>query len=234
MKKIFLSIIAVFLTSFCGYTQVVVNSESITSAITFNLLTLPGQNLITNSNPLPNMDGSPYLNDDWEPGYIIMKTGDTLKSVMLRYNVYKDEMHFKADDKIYSIGIPEKISILLLGEHPFFYLSYKDEETIKKGFFEVLSIGKSCLLQHHYPIIMPANYNPVLNSGNKNKQLLLKKKYFLKKGDLIVEIDKNGKEFISAFGDKGNEIKKYVKNNKLSFKKEADLVLITNFANSLN
>lgn len=235
MKRKSILIVVLFFISLYAHSQVVINSNSITSSLSFELLSNTGQNLIVNSNLEPNLEGSPFLREDWQSGYIIMKSGDTIPSIELRYNVYKDEMHFKAEEKVYSIGIPEKIKILLLGESPFIYLSYKDDKIIRKSFFEILNIGKSLLLKHHYYEILPANYNLILNSGNKNKQLLLKKKYYLRtKEEVIVEIDKRGERFISAFGNNGSEIEKYVKDNKLSFKEESDLIQITNFANSLN
>ncbi len=182
----------------------------------------------------PNLDGSPYLSEDWQKGSILMKNGDTIVSIPLRYNVFKDEMQFQNEDKAYAIGSPDSIKKLMLGDLSFVYLGYNEDKKLKKGFFEELSKGSACLLQHHYPVILPANYNVALNVGNKNDQLSLKKKFFLKKDNNVIEIDKKGKNFVSAFNLKGKDIQKYVKDNNLSFNKETDLIQITNFANAHN
>lgn len=234
MKNLALSIFVLLLIPFCAKSQVSVSSSALTSGSILEFVSNPGQNLIANPCLDPGIEGSPYLIEDWQQGYIIMKTGDTIPSIKLRYNVYKDEMHFMVDEKVYSIGIPDRIKILVLGDSPYFYFSYKEDNEIKKGFFEVLSLGKSCILKHYYYGIVQPNYNPILNTGSKMKQLVLKKKYFLKtKDNDIIEIDKKGEQFFSAFGSNGNIIKQYSKDNDLSFKEESDLIAIVSFANSL-
>ncbi len=198
-------------------------------------VTLPvGQNKIVITDSRPNLDGSPYLFEDWRNGSIYMNNGDTIVSIMLRYNVYKDEMQFQNEDKIYTIGSPENIARIILDNQTFVYLNYEEEGKPKKGYFEVLSQGTTCLLQRHFPTILAANFNVALNSGNKNDQLSLKKKFYLKKEALVVEIDKKGKNYVSAFDLKGKDIQKFAKDNDLSFKKDEDLIQITKFANSLN
>lgn len=196
---------------------------------------LPAEhNKIIISESRPNLDGSPFLIEDWQKGTIIMNNGDTVVSILLRYNVYKDEMQIQDKDIAYIIGRPDSIKMLKLGDLSFVYLSYNEEGKHKKGFFEVLSQGSTCLLQHHYPVILPANYNVALNVGNKNDELTLKKKFFLNKDNTVVEIDKKGKNLISAFPSKGKEIQKYTKDNRLSFAKDTDLIEIAEFANTLN
>jgi len=201
---------------------------------TFKLELPPGQNKIISKEASPNLDGSPFLNEEWAKGSIIMKNGDTIPEIMLRYNFHHGEMQFQHKEKVYAIGTPEVIKEVIMDGHTFVYLSYSDGGVSKSSFFETLCAGKSSLFALYYPQILPANYNVALNSGNKNDQLILRKKFFLKKGESVLPIDKKGKNLISAFEQKGKEIQKYAKDNNLSFKKEPDLITITKYVNSLN
>jgi len=222
MKKLVLSTFTLLLFSISVLSQ------------NFRIDLPPGQNKIIIQDARPNLDGSPFLYEDWQNGTIYFHNGDTIKTIMLRYNVYKNEMQYLNEEKAYAIGCPENIKEIIIGAHSFIYLNYSDEGKPSKGFFEVLSKGKTNLLLLHYPVILPANFNIALNSGNKNDQLSLKSKYYLKSNEIVVEIDKRGKNYISVFAQKEAEIQRYVKDKGLSFRKENDLITLTNFVNSLN
>jgi len=192
----------------------------------------PGENKIIMKDGIPNLTGSPYL-EDWQEGSIFMKNGDTIKTISLRFDVYNNDMQFKYDGKTWAVGAKNKIKVIKFEKHSFIYLPYKDKDQIKESFFEVLTAGKVSLLILYYPEVIRSNYNVVLNSGTKNDQLLLKKKYYFVEDDLVTFFDKRGKNLISANSQKSKEIKEFVKNNKLSFTEETDLIAIADFINSL-
>jgi len=232
MKRLLLSSMVLLLTANCLIAQSREGTPVVYDVIhRFELP--PGQNKIIINDSRPNLDGSQYLYDDWQKGSIFLNSGDTIKTIKLRFNVFKNEMQFQNNDQVYAIGSPENIKEIILGAHSFIYLNYNEDGKPKKSYFEIISRGNSCLLQFYYSEILPSNFNVALNSGNKNDQLSMKKKYFLKKGDTVIQIDKKGKNIVSAFELRGKEIQKYAKNNKLSFKNESDLIAIINFANSL-
>jgi len=192
----------------------------------------PGENKIIVNDGIPNLTGSPYL-EDWQEGSIFMKNGDTIKTILLRFDVYNNDMQFMYDGKTWAIGAKNKVKVIKLEKHSFIYLPYKDNNQIKESFFEVLTAGKVSLLILYYPEVIRSNYNAVLNSGTKNDQLLLRKKYFFLEDDLVSFLDKKGKNLISANSQKSKEIKEFVKSNKLSFAEETDLITIADFLNSL-
>lgn len=193
-----------------------------------------GQNKIVVRDSRPNLDGSPFLFEDWQKGSICMNNGDSIQSIMLRYNVYKDEMQFQYEDKAYSIGCTDSIKSIYLNGRTFIYTNFTEDGKNTVGYLEVLSSGKNSLLQRFYPEILAANFNIALNTGNKNDQLLMKKKYFFRNSDKCTPVDKKGLNIISILNENGKAVQSFVKKNKLSFRNEMDLIEITNFANTLN
>jgi len=193
----------------------------------------PGENKIIIQDKPINLEGSPFLNEEWQSGLIILRNDDTIHTINLRLNVLKDEMQYQYEEKTYAIGAPEVLKKIFMGGSLFEYITYSEEGKLKKNYFEVLSNGKSCLLKYHYIVILPANFNPALNAGNKNDQIVHKMKYYAKIGDNLIEIDKRGKKLISAFGNKDVLISKYIKENKISFKNESDLITLIKYSNTL-
>ncbi len=208
-------------------------SGPVASYSTYSIDLPPGQNKIVLIDSRPNLDGSPYLYDDWASGQVFFNNGDTIKSILLRYNVYKDEMQFQNEGKAYSVGSPEKIMLISMNNHSFIYQEYNEKEKKRDGFFELIYGGKSSLLQRHLVKILPANFNIALNSGNKNDQISMTKMYYFKYNDDIIPIEKNGKNVIAFLKGKGIDVQKFVKENKLSFKKEEDLIKFTKYLDSI-
>jgi len=233
MKRVLLLTFLLSQTIFCAFAQNSTGSTPVVYDAVYRLELPPGQNKIINQNAPANLDGSPFLNESWEDGSIFMNNGDTIPTIKLRLNVYKNEMQFLHKEKTYAIGAPEGVKFIKVGRSSFVFLSYEEKGTPKKGYFEEIYDGKVSLLINYYPEILPANFNVQLNSGNKNDQITIKKKYYAKIGDKIVEIDKRGKKFISSFGEKEPLISKYIKDNKISFKNEGDLVSLIIYSNTL-
>jgi len=231
-RLIFLTLLLIQSTFYCVLAQNSTGSTPDVYSAVYRLELPPGENKIITSSSQPNLVGSPYL-EDWQDGLIIMRSNDTIKTLKLRFDFYNNDMQFMYDEKTWAIGAKNKIKVIKAGIHSFVYLPYMDKNQIKEGYFEALCAGKVSILIMYYPEIKLSNYNPVLNSGTKENQLLQKKKYYFVEDDRVILMDKKGKNLISANAQKGKEIKEFVKSNKLSFTEESDLITIANYINSI-
>lgn len=198
-----------------------------------NLELPPGENKIITSDLPENMEGSPFLDENWREGSIILNSNDTIPVILLRYNALNGEMQYMREKTAYAIGAPDLIKELYIEDRMFVYLPYKDGDELKKSFFEVLCPGQNSLIVLHSPEVLKSNYNAILNSGNKNDRLSIKRKYYLKTKDNIFLIDKMGKNYIEEFGDNQKSIQEFVDTKRISFKKESDLIEIIKFTNTL-
>ena len=194
----------------------------------------PGYNVVVQGERIPGVTGSQYLSEEWTKGRIILNNGNSIDSIDLRLNAYKNEMHYLDKGVEYLIGTPQNIKEITIDNRKFVYYPYVDGSTIQHGYFEVLVEGKTELLVLHYIIKKPSNYNQALDYGEKNDRLILSEKYFIKKGNTVIEHDKKGKNLTALAGDKGDQIKSKIKEDNLSLKTKEDLIKIVKYANTLD
>ena len=107
------------------------------------------------------VDGSPFLNDIWGSGSVVMKDGRNFKNIPLQFNLFTNQVYFKKDNVTYAFATPVSACTL----------SYTDESGLPKTieiqsgfpeagnkdastFYMVLTGGeKFKLLKYSYKII---------------------------------------------------------------------------------
>jgi len=196
------------------------------------LHTPPGYNYLYTPDNIPKgSEGSPYL-DDWKLADIQLKNHKTISGVMVRYNVHSDQMLYQENNVAYAIGAPDSISEILLSNKVFIYREYKKVKKTKKGFFELIFNGKVSLLNKYEIELIRANYNVALNSGNKNDRLILEQQLYLQQDKQIVPLDKKDVLF-EILQDKNKAVNNYMNKEKLSIKKQQDVIKILTYYNQL-
>ncbi len=198
----------------------------------FRIETPPGYNFIYNSNNLPKgIDGTPYLTD-WQKAELQLIDGSVIYDLPMRYNVYTGQMIFKKNDEIYGIGAPDSISMIKFNGSIFKYKGFVINDVFERTYYEIVIDDKASLYKKYDMVITPSNYNEALDVGNKNDRFTLKETLYLQKGDKLVELDKK-KKVMQFFSDKEKEISDYIKQEKLSYKDENDVIKLVEYYNQL-
>jgi len=182
-----------------------------------------------------NIDGSPYLNDEFEKGEVVLKDKTTFKDVLLRYNIYNDQMEFQDEGKEYAIGtgawhLLDRISV---GDNIFVVDIYSIGTREKEGYFTLLADGETKLLRkHEMKLTDPVPAKPMQDP--KNSEFVRKQDvYYLKIGsERIYEIN-NLKKMIAHVGEHQDELKTFAKKEKISVKKPDKLAKLVDYYNSL-
>ncbi len=82
-----------------------------------------------------NIEGSPYLLDDFTIGSVYTNTSDEFTDIPLRYNIYSDQIEFKTgDNSVFSMGTPEIIERVELGNYKMVYSPYEQGKKANKDF----------------------------------------------------------------------------------------------------
>jgi hypothetical protein len=194
----------------------------------------PGYNVIVKGDKMSDVTGSQYLSEEWEKGRITFNNGSIIDTINLRLNAYNNQMHFLEKGIEYTIGCPDKIKNIHIGNRKFIYAPYMDGESISHGYFEVLVEGNTSLLVLFSVKRIESSYNIALSVGSKEDRLELFERYFLATNSSIVEIDKKGQNLFDSAGNQSDILRKRVKAEKLSFKKKEDLTTIVRYINSIN
>jgi len=193
----------------------------------------PGYNFINNKESFPKgtTEGSPYL-DDWQLSKIILNDGKIISGLMIRYNVYTNQMQYQDNNKTYIIGTPDSISEIKFPSHNFLYKEYTTNKKIDKSYFEIVVKGKVNLLNKYEIEVIPSKYYVAMDVGDKNDRLVLKQQLYLHQGEMIVILNKK-KDLLKVLNDRSKEISSYIDKEGLSCKKKEDMSKVLTYYNQL-
>ena len=179
-----------------------------------------------------SIQGSKYFDDN----YLSAKISNYPNQIFgLRYNLFTDEMEFKnKEGKVFTLKKSnEDFSITFVNENLTYKLfDYNKKNKIVKGYFVVLSNGKTQLLKQQKVIFLKEQKS---NSGYENHKPAEYKRiadtYYMKinNSSVVIQVPKNKKKFAELFPNYKSEILKYIKSNKLKTTNEADLIKIISF-----
>lgn|GEM_PF-4825499 len=182
-----------------------------------------------------NVEGTPYLHDDWRPSFITYAGGLQVKNVMLKFDLYNHLPLFLRNDSVFQF-VNEVIGFII-------YNPEGDSSIFRKGFPKLDNIT-------------PDTYLQVLTDGPvKLLKYTVKTRSERKEFNSAVAITEFSKP-LGAFytfsgsnlkrlkkGEEGlkecipsthwQQVSKYIKEAGLNLKKEADLVKIFLFNDSL-
>ncbi len=175
-----------------------------------------------------NIDGSPYLKEEFQEGTIFMK--DQKKyTVPLRFNLYASNFEFKVDDKIITIDNPNNIAKIEFDNSSYIYYQLKK----RNSFVELIAPGKNSLICKKIVVLKEA-----VPAGAYKEP---KPASFSRKDDLYYIVNEKNEQFLvkskkslkNIFTDRQEEIAKFIKKEKISHRKKADLKKLVEYYNTL-
>lgn len=174
--------------------------------------------------------GSPFENDEFLNGNVMLTNNDEYENVPIKYNIYNDELYFKntKDEMLLSFVIPVKW-FKLAGQTYLNGFPEIDNYT-KNTFYGFVAGNKIKLLFKVYKTI--AESRPY-NSPNVEKKFERYKDYYILKEGKMYRFKPSKKDLLNLYVSEGPKIEEYIKKEKINFKKEEDLVKIIDFINSL-
>jgi hypothetical protein len=178
-----------------------------------------------------NSAATMYLEPGWAQGYIVLKDKTMIEGLMLRYDIYHQQMQFVRDDDTMALASPNELAYMYIGNRKFVFCDYDCEGKIDKGYFEVLYDGETSLYYHRC-----VEYH-FENEDKPDKQCDLyvqKCGYFVKKeGITAIRIMPNRKSILNVLGDKEAAIAMFMDDNDLKGKTGEELRQIVAFYNSV-
>ena len=186
-------------------------------------------------------NGTPYNNPSYLPGNIYENNTLLASDVALRYNAIEDEVEVKEslttpDEDAKVLAKSLEIFVKINGDI-FIFAPYQGGVE-NGGYFQILFEGDNySLYKKLKKKFIPAKKASTSITKDLPPVFLDRPVYYIvtKKGKYYELPDSNGKK-LKVFGNKQNEIKKYVKENRLDLKNEKDLIRVMiyfdNFKNS--
>jgi len=190
--------------------------------------------LVTKGQQYPSR-GQQFSFEYWHNGYVILEGGDTLKG-QVKYNLQTDLVQVQANGRLETFTARKIVFIeifdALIKEYRRFYsLPYAVQGGYKAPvFFELLSEGKMTLLARE--ALEYKTYSSFYYYGSYTRLVLVFKYFMLDENGEIKEFIGKKNDWLYAMGNRGEEVQKFAKGNRLDFDDKRDLTKIVEYYNS--
>lgn len=181
---------------------------------------VPAKNLNT------DISGSVYLFDNWIGNYNIFdKSNNKFLVTNLNYNLSTNTLESKvSNDSVFQFDL-SNIKKVAFGNKKYEVVDGKLVESLFNS--EKLNIYKEFSVK-----IVEASLNPMTQENITDRKYVKKSKFLVNKNGLVQDFKVNKKNVLSLFGKNQEVVKKYVKDNNLSYSDENDLFKILKKFNS--
>ncbi len=179
------------------------------------------------------IEGSPYINEVYKQGETIM-FGKVRRKALMRYDAYRDAVEIMGQDQRPRTLLRRNTITAQFDGRTYKVMEYVDLGRSKQGYFNPLNQGTAQLLfkpkkrfrQAENPDHGYDTYDP--------PQFIDDSSYYLKWGNRpAVKIQLGKKKLLKALGSYSPELRKFISKNKLSMKKEEDVVRLVKYFNTL-
>lgn len=184
-----------------------------------------------------NLEGSPYVTENYVPGYIIFENSYKLDNIQLRYNAYHDNLEVKVKGTEYTAKTSDIKEFVFTDPATKKPVTYRNLPLGGKGasMVEVMFDGATKLvsrneMQRGKGKSSGAGYE-VLNPAKD--VLTLVQKLYLVKGTEVTKLARSKKSVIKALADHGNEVEKFIDDNDIDVKDNVGLVRVIEYYNGL-
>lgn len=168
-------------------------------------------------------EGSPYMNDEFRQAFV--QSGDLkFQAVPMRYNVVEDVMEFQKGAFIHLLDPDPKIAMIEMGEATFVV------PKMHKSFYESHVSGNLSLLSKSIVNLRPANDL----MGIPAKYGRQPDVYYFMLGDSQPVKVSGLKTFLEMIPEKKDEMEKFARDEKISFKNKGDLLRLVEHFNSIS
>lgn len=185
------------------------------------------------------VEGSFFINNNWAVGNVLLYSGKVIKGMPLKYNL-RDELltlldeneisRVIRDDKLAKFNwfdIEKKKNIHFVNCR-----DYKLNDAPIVGVLEVLTEGKTELLLYRDLVIQKGYYSVTHDAGQKNDEYKIYEIFYLATDKILFEV-KNKKALLEYMNKESEEIKSYIKKQKLLIKDPEDLIRIVDYYNKI-
>ena len=182
------------------------------------------------------INGSPYLSQEFLFGVMSTVEAVSIEGLKYRYDIYSDEMQFILNEDTASINKPLTLRSIEIGPQKFIYDIYETgENTVAAGYFEVIEEGRLTGLLRREMELDQDIYVQNYGGGGGTKDFFYKenKSYYLKFEKDIARKITSKKSFLEAIPDHRDQVKAFMKSEKISVKNPSKLKEVIAFYNEI-
>lgn len=180
-----------------------------------------------------DIDGSPYMNDEFIKGAIYTTSKTKYSDIPLRYNIYNDEIEFQTpDNSVAALGSPEIVEKVTFGDYTMEYIPFDLARKVKRGFFKVVLKGNASLYARPEIQFVQAKEPAPYQDAVPAKFLQKGDRYYIRIGLEAAAVTGNKKDVLALFPNHSDQLEAFIKKDKINVKKEDDLKKLVEYYNS--
>lgn len=185
------------------------------------------------------LNAQQFPSNIWHEGKVITIESDTLKG-LVKYNLDLNVVQVERKQKIITISAQKlyyfEIFDQTVDNFRYFYaLPFANDSNYETPMiFEVLHEGKMSLLTRERIVTETVSQYSYYSPNYVSREMLAYDFYFLREKGQLKKYNQKKNELESSFmRDRSDQVKNFIKKNKLKYDKKADLVRIVYFYNTL-
>ena len=161
-----------------------------------------------------------YKSAAWQEGPVLYD-GILYKNAFLKYDMVEEVLIIRQPNNLLGIILfGPRVSHFSFGNSTFIYKQKMDGQSIAEGFYEQLAEGKIGLLAKRKAVIEEG-----IVATEMLRRFVRKDQYYAVKDGIYYAI-KNLNDMLNLLGEKKKDIQKYLKKNKIRFKKDPEYALV--------
>ncbi len=183
--------------------------------------------------------GSPFYNDNWLEGTIVLESNRTIGPVKLKYNMFEEELIMQ-QPKTGSIYVDKEkvLSFSLLneiGETFFFNKYHRPDQPEKSRYFRALHKGKMILWEHTKVVFEKANFQGGYSIDKKYDEFKQYPELYYTSGSMSFpdKLKTSTSAVVKIFPDHQNQVSEYIKRNMLDLRKTENIIRVFQYYDQL-
>ncbi len=188
--------------------------------------------------------GDSYLDTTWQAGNVkfygrLNASTDSLGGVPVRLDLLANEVEIRASNRDIRVAKAATVRYLdvnnRLGTSSRFInvREYRGEADALAGFFEQTAIGKLDLLLYPTVYVRRANFNPALNTGRKDDEIIKKADWYIAQNRRATKFQPTKKALLALMDDKKAQIERFLNVSDPDLKSRSGLLSVVSYYNSL-
>ena len=185
-------------------------------------------------NSADNVIGTPYLNETFARGEVYFDKGNLTVVQQARYNIYSDWVEYQQNNQILVLDPNQRIRKVRIEDHVLVVDKYPTRGKIRHGYFTLLDSGKLMLLSKQIVNYRESQAAGALESSAKPaKYTRAPDQYYYKVGSGALKKVDNINDLIADLPGNAEELKGFVKKEKISARKKEELLKFVRYYNTL-
>ncbi len=184
----------------------------------------------------PELEGSAYINDDWQRAEMILRNGKVLNGVQVRYDLLNDLFEVRYEDVRRWLD-PELFTEVRIYDDPFYSSKYSTYQPFRNFDPKQSGVARTVHSEEAFSVIhrpfvevKEPTYVPTHHIGNRNKQVLQKEVFYLVKGKEHIPFKRTKGSLAELTGMSPKELKKLLKAEGIDLQEDADLLRVVRLA----